>query len=160
MMSKLEHALELAEQGFHVFPLIENGKFPLIDQWQIKACRDPEQIKKWWTCPVLDIEQPFNIGICTTRFGDDKGLIVIDVDNKNGKCGDDVLLDIILDGADIPDTLEQITPTGGRHLIYIADEPVKQGVNVLGSGLDIRSKGGFIVGPGSTTKDGEYKWKS
>jgi hypothetical protein len=31
---------------------------------------------------------------------------------------------------------------------------VRQGANVLGPGLDVRSKGGYVVGPGSVV-DGE-----
>lgn len=73
----------------------------------------------------------------------------MDVDNKGGKNGDAQILALELDGYELPASLEQSTPSGGRHIIYATPQPLKQGVNVLGAGLDIRSRGGYIVGPGS-----------
>jgi len=43
----------------------------------------------------------------------------------------------------------QFTPTGGYHLFYRAKKAVKQGAHVLGPGIDTRSLGGYVVGPGS-----------
>lgn len=155
-MASYEQALTLASQGFFVFPLIENSKLPAIEAWQHRASRDPQQIKRWWIDPVMGWDQGFNIGICTTRYGDDEALLVVDVDNKNGKCGDDSILEIELAGFDFPRTRTQSTPTGGRHLVYRCPVAVRQGADVLGSGLDIRSRGGFIVAAGSTVEAGEY----
>ena len=151
-------ALSLAKLGFHVFPLEPLSKVPAIDGYPVKATRDPEQIKRWWTCPVTGFPLDRNIAISTTRFGDDMALLVVDVDNKGEKRGDEVLLALELEH-DVPATWEAVTPTGGRHLIYVVDRPVKQGVNVLGDGLDVRSYGGYIVAPGSVTEKGEYRWK-
>ena len=159
-LSFLERALTLAQQGFHVFPLVEDGKLPSIDEWQNRATRDPDQIKRWWTCPLTGWEQPNNIGICTTRFGDDKALLVVDVDNKGSKHGDQTILGLELSGKEFPATRTQNTPTGGRHLIYIVDQPVKQGVSVLGDGLDVRSRGGFIVAEGSVIGGRAYTMDS
>lgn len=157
--SKMECALALAEYGFHVFPLEPDSKIPLISKWQKKATRDAEQIKKWWTCPVLDYEQDYNIGIFTGRFGVNRSLLVIDVDQKADVDGATNLTLLLAEiGEEIPETLISETPTGGKHIIFVVDEAIKQGVNVLGKGLDIRSRGGYIVGPGSTTDKGEYKW--
>ncbi len=154
--SKLQHALALAAEGFHVFPLIEEGKLPAIDAFPTKATRDPARIKAWWTCPVLGIELDRNVGISTSKFGEDKALLVVDVDNKKGKKGDDELLRLEIEGNDFPATRRQSTPTGGAHLVYVVDQPVKQGANVLAPGLDVRSNGGYIVGRGSHVPDGLY----
>jgi len=159
-MSQYKQALSLAALGFYVFPLAEHGKLPAIDGWERKATRDADMIEKWWHDSVLEIELPRNIGIFTGKFGDDQALLVVDVDNKNGKSGDDELLKLEMDGDEFPPTWESLTPTGGRHLIYLVDKPVKQGANVLGDGLDIRSHGGYIVAPGSIINIGEYKWQS
>lgn len=148
-MSLYQQALALAAQGFHVFPLIENSKLPLIAKWQDRATRDPEIIRTWWVDPVTGWEQSHNIGICTTRFYSDKALVVVDVDNKGDKKGDDEILRLEIEGNAFPHTLTQWTPSGGSHLIYFADSPVKQGASVLGPGLDIRSRGGYIVAAGS-----------
>lgn len=154
-MSFLESALTLASQGFHVFPLLPNSKLPAIKDFPNQATRDPEVIKDWWIDPVMEFEKDFNVGISTSKFGDDEALVVIDVDNKGDKKGDEEIQKLEM-FYDLPETLYQLTPTGGRHLVFKAKEPVKQGVDVLAKGLDIRSKGGFIVGAGSLTKNGEY----
>lgn len=150
-MTRLEQALALAAQGFHVFPIEPNGKRPIIKDYPNRATRDPETIRRWFE------DENRNIGISTTRFGDDKALVVVDVDNKKGKEGDAQILALELEGCELPPSLEQSTPSGGRHIIYITEQPLKQGVNVLGTGLDIRSRGGYIVGPGSTIDGRAYR---
>ncbi len=154
-MNTLDAALKLASQGFYVFPLQVNGKLPAIDDFPNRATKDPEQIRKWWVDPVLELVQPYNVGISTTRYNGTQALVVVDVDNKGKKKGDEEVLKLELEGFDFIETVTQKTPTGGRHLIYRAPEAVKQGVSVLAEGLDIRSKGGYIVGEGSVI-DGKY----
>src|SRR6185312_15948020 len=83
------------------------------------------------------------------------------IDNKVNSKGEKIngaeeLLRLEINGFLFPPTLEQTTPTGGKHLIYRVKEPVRQGVNVLGKGLDIRAFGGYIVGAGSTIRGLEY----
>jgi hypothetical protein len=158
-MSFLEQALNLAEQGFYVFPLQVNGKLPAIDDFPNRATRDPKQIKKWWVDPVLELEQPFNIGISTTKYNGNQALVVVDVDNKGKKKGGEELIKLELEGYDFIETATAVTPTGGLHLIYRSKEPVKQGQSVLAPGLDIRSKGGYIVAQGSTIDGKPYQWK-
>lgn len=144
-MTKLDHALALAAQGFHIFPLAPGAKAPpLIKNFPTAASRDEDEIREWWT------EWPTaNIGISTSRFGDDEALLVVDVDKKGGKDGNTELLRLELDGWELPETYEQITPTGGRHLVFSVGTSVRQGVDCLGPGLDIRSSGGYVVGRGS-----------
>lgn len=137
--------------GFHVFPVEANSKLPAIKDFPNRATRDADQIRKWFG------SRDRNIGISTTSYGDGLSLVVVDVDNKPGKDGDAQIINLELEGFELPPTLEQSTPSGGRHIIYIAPHPCKQGVNVLGAGLDIRSRGGYIVGPGSEIDGGAYK---
>lgn len=153
----LKDALELANDGYHIFPLSPNTKDqPIFKEWTTKATKDPKQIKTWWTDKKGN-EIPYNIGISTSSFnGGKQALLVVDVDVKEGKKGDETLLELELEGKYFPVTDTQTTPTGGKHYIYTVDKPVKQGVNVLGTGLDIRSKGGFIVGKGSTINGNPY----
>lgn len=149
-MTRLEQALALAARGFWIFPCAVNAKKPAIGDWPNRATRDTAQITRWWN----DGER--NIGIATEKFGDDRALVVVDVDCKNGKDGYAELFRLELEGHELPRTLAQSTPSGGAHLIYVVDEPLKQGVDTLGVGLDIRSRGGFIVGAGSVLANGEY----
>jgi hypothetical protein len=150
-MTRIDEVLALAEAGFHVFPLRPGTKLPAIEKFPERATRDPDQIRKWWS------SRDYNVGISTTRFGDAEALIVVDVDNKGDKHGDETILRLEIGGADFPATRTTRTPTGGRHLIYRAAQPVKQGVGVLGEGLDVRSRGGYVVGPGSTIDGVPYQ---
>lgn len=146
-MSFLDSALELAANGYRVFPLIPNGKTPWIKNFTEEATTDVEKIKDWWIEPIMEFEKDFNIGIATSGY-DDYQLIAIDVDDKNGKEGSKELekIDLI---HEVPSTFVQITASGGKHLIYKTPVAVKQGADVLAKGLDIRSKGGYVVGIGS-----------
>ncbi len=156
-MNFLKAALDLADLGFHVFPLIPNSKLPAIMDFPHLASRDTNQIKRWWVDPVLEIEKSFNIGVSTTRFAENRSIVCVDVDNKNGKNGSDELLGLELEGCEFPDTFTQITPTGGQHLVYWWDQPIKGSISKLGKGLDILSKGKQFVGAGSTIDGKSYK---
>lgn len=149
-VTKLEHALKLAELGFWVFPIVNGKKKPMHKGWQELATRKEKAIRYWFGGGDC------NIGIYTGKFGDGEALLVVDVDNKGEKRGDSELLRLELEGFDLPETYTHRTPSGGRHLVYRVERPVKQGANVLGHGLDIRSRGGYIVGAGSRTDQGEY----
>lgn len=146
-MTTVAAAYTLAAQGFRVFPCVPNGKKPAIDNWPALATTDPAQIGAWWSA------KPYNIGIATGAFADDGALLVVDVDGPghgNGtKDGAAELLRLDLEGKTLPITREHSTISGGRHLIYRVPRAVKQGVDVLAPGLDIRSAGGYIVAPGS-----------
>lgn len=157
-MNFFEQAKRLADMGFHVFPLVANRKIPtgFMAGYPERATRDHKQIEEWWLDPVLELVQPYNIGISTTHYADGEALVVVDVDNKDPKCGDATLLDLELEGKHFPHTYFQVTPTGGRHLLYRVPKALKQGVDVLGEGLDTRSRGGYIVAAGSLVPAGEY----
>lgn len=133
-----------------VFPVSPGSKIPAIKRFAVEATRDPKKISDW--------ARHFpnaNVGIPTD------GLLTVDIDNKNGKKGSEALLrlEMELGGELFPPTLEVETPTGGGHLFYQVTEPVKCGVDVLGDALDIRGAGGYVVGPGSETRDGVYRVK-
>lgn len=146
MESKLEHALKLARMGFHIFPIKENKKAPaLFKNWPEIATNSADTITKWWTkFPNA------NIGISTTKYNGGTPIVGIDVDNKNDKKGSEEILKLELQGKYFPKTFSQKTPTGGEHLIYIADQKYKNGVDKLATGLDIRGSGGYLLGAGST----------
>ncbi|WP_119462924.1 AAA family ATPase [Rhodospirillaceae bacterium SYSU D60014] len=148
----LDKALDLVARGYHIFPVRAGTKDqPHIKKFPERATRDPEQIKAWgarW--PTA------NIGISTSRFGDDGALLVIDADNKSGKDGDGELAKLMEAGRELSPTYTQATPTGGHHYVFRCPAAVKQGANVLAPGVDIRSKGGYIVAAGSVTEKGVY----
>jgi len=142
---KLSAALAWAARGFRVFPVVAGAKVPAIEGWLDSATTDAAAITAWWRDPLTGWSQPYNIGVLTND------MIVVDVDDKNGKNGTRSLLDL-----DLPlETLIVRTPTGGRHVYYTG--PNKSlSVNRLGEGLDIRSFHGYVLAPGSSLPNGEY----
>lgn len=154
MESTLECALNLVNRGFFVFPCKPNSKVPAHVGWQEEATNDPEAVKKLWTDPT------FNVGIFTSKFGKGEALLVVDVDVKDGRDGVSSWRELASSLPDLKSTLVQKTPTGGFHIIYKVLEPVKQGTDVLGSGLDIRSRGGYIVGAGSVINGVYYSMEA
>jgi len=150
-MSMRDNAKALANQGFHVFPISDNQKIPAIKNWSNRSACTPEGVDQLWAeahveCPWL--VNP-NIGIATSKYGQG-ALLVVDVDTKPGKVGARTVIELEMQGFVLPDTLEQRTSTGGRHLIYYVNQPVHQGTDILGKDIDIRSRGGLIVGQSST----------
>jgi len=66
------------------------------------------------------------------------------------------MLGLELEGKDLPCTRTHGTPSGGEHIILSVEASVRQGTNVLGPKVDIRSRGGYIVAPGSTIDGRAY----
>jgi hypothetical protein len=146
----LKRALALAARGFWILPVRYGDKRPAVKDWPNVATRDPDQITEWFE------SERRNIGIYAGKFKDRK-MVVIDVDNKNGKDGNASLDNLQLID-DLPNTMINHTPTGGRHLFFQTDETYRNSVEALGEGLDIRAYAGYVVGPGSFV-NGEYTAK-
>jgi hypothetical protein len=153
-------ALALAKRGLAVIPLTPGKKFPpLIKNWQRLASRDPAQIEAWWN------EWPdANIGVVTGKLSN---IFALDIDMKNDKDGEASLRQIEQKhGQTLPQTVETVTPTGGRQLWYRL--PTFKGApaiknsasphNNLGDGLDTRGEGGYVVAPPSVVEHGTYCW--
>ena len=148
---RLATALALAAKGFYIFPCIPNGKLPAIKDFPNKASRDPDQLQRWFA------DGKCNLGISTSSYGEGQALVVVDIDNKGEKQGDETLFSLELEGKTFPPSLEQITPNNGRHILYATPVALRQGVDVLGPGLDIRSRGGYILGPSSEIDGRSYR---
>ncbi|SJM69646.1 bifunctional DNA primase/polymerase [Gulosibacter sp. 10] len=98
------------------------------------------------------------------------GLVVIDLDTKaTGVNGFDSWAKLT-EGNENPATLTVSTPNGGEHRYYRITDAQRGGYanirnsveKVLGTGIDVRAKGGQVVGPGSTVwrdKDDRSKGK-
>jgi len=142
-------ALELARKGFYVFPIREGSKKPAISGWPHRATRDEDQISKWWD----GAHKQRNIGIAT----EPSGLIVIDLDDKDGKSGSKAYAELCEAESNV-DTLMVQTPTGGAHLYFRVPEgrTLKTSASALATGIDTRAVGGFVVASGSVTPQGVY----
>jgi hypothetical protein len=123
--------------------------------WQNAATTDPTQIRQWFTGAFKDC----GLGIATGKFAD-KYIVVVDVDDREEYRGSDTLYDLEQLHGKLPDTLEAITGSGGRHLYFFTDQPIyNEASGKLGQGLDIRGIGGQVVAPPSIHGNGKpYQW--
>jgi hypothetical protein len=173
----LPHALAWARHGHAVFPLWwpvthagqtvcacgrlcgrQGAKHPhgkLAPHGVHDATRDPKVIKRWFGLAAPDA----NLAVCTDR------LVVIDVDPRHG--GDESLRALEREHGELPLTWRALTGGGGEHIIFacpdgaaIANVVAENMQNPpLGPGIDIRARGGYIVGvPSRHISGGVYTW--
>jgi hypothetical protein len=144
--TKLTAALALAEQGHKVFPLVPDGKTPLLSgSWREHACDNPEQIKQWWGA-----NPNANIGMTMEKY------VALDIDPRNGGDPSYELLRMLYD---MPHTRRHVTWSQGSHILYRQPEGVQIGCpknHGLGAGIDVKGLGGYLVAPGSTIQGKPY----
>ncbi|CAN5792263.1 hypothetical protein BH11PSE12_BH11PSE12_02140 [soil metagenome] len=134
-------AIELAKQGFHVFPLKVGEKRPATSNGFYDATNDADQIKKWWTA-----NPNYNIGVRTGTIHKGKLLVVVDIDPRNG--GDEAYAKLTAKHGASPSTVEVMSGRGdgGRHRYLWVSADAKLAGGIAGyPGIDIKSKGGYIV---------------
>ncbi|TSE00671.1 DNA primase [Skermania sp. ID1734] len=139
-MTFADHAAAYARAGFEIFPLTPRGKAPATEHGLLDATTDIEQIGEWWS------RNPnFNIGIRPTE-----GTIVLDVDPRaNGS------LDQL---GQLPPTWTAATGGGGWHLWFRYSGKAR-GKLANASGIDIKSRTGYLVAPPSIHPSGNrYVW--
>lgn len=158
MSDFLSAAITYAEAGLRVFPLKPKGKQPLPGTHGCTdGTTDKNIITSWWSkVPAA------NIGLCTGRTASGKYLVVIDLDEDEGKDkhGITELQQYLTDkSATFPPTLEAVTGRNGRHLAYFTDEEIRNTTDLL-PGIDVRGEGGYIVAAPSVHPNGNvYRWK-
>ena len=154
-MSVLQTALAYAHKGLRVIPIKQGGKYPPIEGWQNAATTDPTQIRQWFTGAFKDC----GLGIATGKFAD-KYIVVVDVDDREEYRGSDTLYDLEQLHGKLPDTLEAVTGSGGRHLYFFTDQPIhNEASGKLGQGIDIRGIGGQVLAPPTIHPNGKpYHW--
>jgi P4 family phage/plasmid primase-like protien len=163
-MTPLEVALHYAALGLAVFPLYtvrdnictctagrecdSSGKHPRTRNGVYDATTARERIAAWWT------QSPdANIGIAT---GAKSGIDVLDVDHRHA--GDETLFELERQHGDLPATCTARTQSGGAHLFFRHADGIKNLVGLLGSGLDLKTTGGYVAAAPSVGKLGPYSW--
>ena len=116
-----DRAIELARQGFSVFPLKAGTKdTPIIprgtrlkkgEYYDVVPTSDVDKVRAMWTRPDGESHN-YNIGGCTNN------LLVFDLDNKDGKSGTDAFVPIARELGLTEITPAARTPTGGQHRFY------------------------------------------
>ena len=139
-MSFAAAALGYAKDGLRVFPCKPRGKEPLTPRGHLDASRDAATVAEWW-----EQTPDANIGVpCEAN-----GLVVIDVDRRNGGRLTDV-------PKLFPRTWHVITGGGGHH-IYLR-HPGGRVRSTLGAGIDVKDRG-YVIAPPSIHASGRaYEW--
>jgi len=153
-VSELERvALDLAERGYHVFPLRPHSKRPITGDGFKSATTDERRLLHWWSGTP-----DANIGIACGASGID----VLDIDTKAGADPQEVIADLDLEhhpvvwtgeaperSAKHPDSL-----AGGRGAqIYFRGER-KTAPNTTIRGVELRGAGAYVVAPPSVHPSG------
>ena len=150
-MSILTDALSYANKGIRVIPIKHGTKIPVIKAWPTEATNNPTLVTQWFTTTYKGC----GVGIATGRAGTTQ-FFVLDVDDKDGKLGSEVLHELELEHGKLPDTVTVLTPTGGRHLYFTTTAHITNDAGKrLGAGLDIRGDGGYVMAPPSTHPNGK-----
>lgn len=138
-MSELKQAaIQLAEDGFWIFPCRAGTKIPAIKGYLEKKMT-VDEVERWWDKHPSD-----NIGMCPET----NGLVVLDLDLYKDECNWD---------REVPPTMLVRSASGGEHH-YFEDAghrfPGKFGGY---EAVDIKHRG-VVVLPPSRFEDGEYEW--
>lgn len=164
MNDLLTAALTAASRGWHVFPLVPDGKRPAVVDWEHRATTDTARIARCWS------SGPYGVGIACGP----SRLVVVDLDQpKPGQtvpeawrkpgltCGADVLADRADEaGESYPwDTHTVVTGRGGEHLYFAQPQgtELRNTQARLGWLIDTRAHGGYVVGAVSVASGRRYR---
>jgi putative DNA primase/helicase len=147
--AKLKFILAMVKRDCAVLPVVEGGKKPAVKTGVKAASKNRDMIKKHFLAnPNL------NYGIAT---GAASNIFVVDLDKREGVEKFRRLRKI--NGQNAP-TVTVRTPNG-YHLYFRAPKHrVPNSVSRIGNQIDVRGDGGYVVGPGSRTPDGVYRFAS
>ena len=166
----LKAALAYQKLGYAVIPLhsIKNkkctckqgakctapGKHPRTENGLKDASRDINKITEWF-----EKHPESNIALATGVLN---GFFVVDVDiNEDiGKYGNETIEYLEQKFGKLPDTCEQITGAGGRHLLFKSPEYVINNRTGVAKWIDIKGENGYIVvSPSKHISENNYEWE-
>ncbi len=145
----IEAAKTYARRGWPVFRVSPRGKIPMRgSRGCLDATADEAAVCRWWQ----DAPEA-NVGIAT---GLRAGCWVLDIDGERGAQS---LAELEAEIGALPETLEQATGSGGRHLFFSWPEREVRNRQNVRAGIDVRGEGGYIVAPPSVHPSGNaYRW--
>lgn len=151
MTALIEHAVDLAANGWPVFPLAPRSKVPLVagGHGHLDGSTDLAETERRWK------QHPnANIGARVPE-----SLVCVDLDPRNGAV--ETLAALVATYGLLPATLTSLTGSGGAHMFYARPAgDLAQRSNLLGAGIDVKVGGrGYVVLPPSIHPNGRrYCW--
>ena len=145
----IQNACDWAQmRGYKVFPTQPDEKRPCIKDPFKRATNVREEI--------IELFSEFPGAGTGIPTGPSNGLTVIDVDVKNGIDG---LFHLRAIEERLPVTGVVRTPSGGLHLYFDTGKlEIPNSVSRIAPNNDVRSAGGYVLGPGTITTKGRYFW--
>jgi hypothetical protein len=141
-MNFLEAAERYVALGFKVLPLKVESKEPLTENGVYDATDDMDVL----ACYVRN-HRDANIAVGCGPASGQVGLTAIDVDKHKG--GVDTMQSLLRKHAALPACPMSRTPQGGYHMLFCHEAGIANSQNVLGKGIDVKTKGGYVVLPPS-----------
>lgn len=145
-------AQSYAAKRVAVFPV--DGKIPLPgSRGVLDATTDLDVIRERFA-------ERHNVAIATGR----SGLVVFDLDQKNGVDGERTLAELCKTIGELPPTRTARTPSGGLHLYFACRDPeLRPSAGKVGNldapGVDIRAGNSYVVAPPSVIDGAFYRWE-
>jgi len=140
-----EYAFLYLAKGWPVIPIDQKAKIPLV-RWRPYQDTLPtkSEVRQWWAQ-----WSKARIGMVTGHLS---GMLVIDCDSG------EAILRFRQAYPEAEATLQASTGRG-RHFFFVWEEGIKTGVGTLGTDIDVRSRGAFVVLPPSSHVNGNrYQW--
>ena len=130
-------AKRIAESGWPVFPCRPRSKTPATPNGLKDATIDGGLVGGWW--------EQWPDANPAVRTGCPSGLVVLDVDGDAGRAS---LRSLEARHGALPETMVVSTPRGGMHFYFRhPGGDVRNSAGKLGTGLDIRGDGGYVLVP-------------
>lgn len=138
----LDAARAYAAMGWLVLPIRPGTKLPSCRRGVHDATTVDDQIPRLWRGGTADV---------AVAGGGPARLVILDVDGDAGRAA---LETLSAELGPLPDTRRARTPRGGEHLYFVLpgacdQAAIKNSVKLLGTDLDVRSRGGYVVAPPS-----------
>lgn len=152
-LATVDAALQYASRGWEVFPCKAGAKTPAI-KWKADGLvtTDPQQVRS-----LFSNYRNANIAIIVPV-----GLLVLDVDTKDGKVGAESLAKLEAEYGKLPSAPKQRTWSGGYHLLFKLPDGVEVGISAgkVAEDLDVRANGdGYILCEPSVINGQKYQWE-
>jgi hypothetical protein len=137
----------LIDKGLPVFPLIAGGDKPAVANGFKAASNEKAKVDAWFR------KHPHsNFGIPT---GATSGFFVLDFDGEEGRVS---LAAFVQKYGPLPITWRVKTPRGEHRYFRMPDYSIPNSLGMVAQGIDVRADGGYVVGPGSETREGLYRF--
>ena len=149
-------AIEYAQRGLAVFPLIPKRKEPSCDHGFKEATTNVQTIEQWWSEYQSD-----NVAIACGEVNGNIGVIDIDFDAEEGKNGYGFLEAWEREYGQLPQTWTVKTARGGKHLYYRFEGETPHNSTNEQLAIDFRGEGGYVMVPPSIHPNGKrVEWET